>query len=271
MNQSSVSRAGSLHGLKRGTGPEPRPRILLAAHMDAIGMMVTQIVDGFLRFTEVGGIDDRILPGQLVTVHTSQQDLPAVVVQPADSLLQTGSKGKPVMMDGLFIDTGLLPEEVNRRFVELLAAFTVQEEIGGRGAKVGAYSFNPDAAFVIDCTPANDLPVWDGSENSHYNTRLGFGPSIYVADNLTLSDPRLIRHLLATAEKDGIPISCASQVGANPCRCDLPPEEWNTQRVSLSARALSAHLSRDMPVFRLAEYLFPSLYCHQFNEPADPL
>ena len=58
---------------------------------------------------------------------------------------------------------------------------------------------------MIDCTPANDLPVWDGSENSHYNTRLGFGPSIYVADNLTLSDPRLIRHLLATADKEGIP------------------------------------------------------------------
>lgn len=114
VDEISISRTGSLHGLKRGTGPEPRPRILLAAHMDAIGMMVTQIMDGFLRFTEIGGIDDRILPGQLVTVHTSQQDLPAMVVQPTDSLLKPGSKGKPVMMADLFIDTGLLPEEVNR-------------------------------------------------------------------------------------------------------------------------------------------------------------
>jgi endoglucanase len=63
----SVSRLGSLHGLKRGRGSEPRPSILLAAHMDAIGLMVTGLVDGFLRVTGIGGLDSAVLPGQLVS------------------------------------------------------------------------------------------------------------------------------------------------------------------------------------------------------------
>lgn len=107
----TVSRMGSLHGLRRGTAPQPRPRIMLAGHMDAIGLMVTGIVDGFLRITEVGGIDYRILPGQIVTVH-ARRDLPALVVQPSDRLLKNGKKSKPVELGDLLVDTGLLPEEV---------------------------------------------------------------------------------------------------------------------------------------------------------------
>ena len=64
----SVTRLGSLHGLRRGSGSEPRPSLLLAAHMDAIGMMVTSIVEGFLHITGIGGLDPRVLPGQPVTV-----------------------------------------------------------------------------------------------------------------------------------------------------------------------------------------------------------
>lgn len=92
--------------------------------------------------------------------------------------------------------------------VDLLAAFTVQEEVGLRGAQVAAYALDPDLAFVLDCTPARDLPSLDGeqgAENTRYNTRLGAGPAIYIADNATLSDPRLIRHLVNTAETLGIP------------------------------------------------------------------
>ena len=82
----STSRLGSLHGLHRGTAPEPRPSILLAAHMDAIGLMVTRIVDGFLHITQVGGVDARVLPGQVVTVH-GREDVPGIVVQPPARLL----------------------------------------------------------------------------------------------------------------------------------------------------------------------------------------
>ena len=115
-----VSRLGSLHALRKGTLPEPRPSILLATHMDAIGLMVTGIVDGFLRITEVGGIDHRVLPGQLVTVHASigdqgLEDLPGVVVQPPGFLLPPDLGNGPVPLEYLLVDTGLLTAEVSRK------------------------------------------------------------------------------------------------------------------------------------------------------------
>jgi putative aminopeptidase FrvX len=89
--------------------------------------------------------------------------------------------------------------------VELLAAFTTQEEVGLRGAAVAAHALDPQAAIVLDCTPANDLPLWDGSENTTYNTRLGSGPAIYVGDHGTLPSPRFVEHLVRTAEAAGLP------------------------------------------------------------------
>lgn len=112
VDELQVSKIGSLHGLLRGTGPDPRPRILLSAHMDAIGLMVTGIESGWLRFTQVGGVDPRILPGQEVTVH-GRRDLPALVVQPAAHLLPDSVTPKTsVNMKYMLIDTGLLEEEV---------------------------------------------------------------------------------------------------------------------------------------------------------------
>ncbi len=110
VDEMSVSKLGSLHGLRRGEGPDSRPRILLSAHMDAIGLMVTSLVDGFLHFMDIGGVDPRILPGQLVTVH-GRRELPGVVVQPPDRLLPPGQAHNPVAMKHLVVDTGLLPEE----------------------------------------------------------------------------------------------------------------------------------------------------------------
>ncbi len=111
VNEVSVSRLGSLHALRYGHAPLPRPRLLLSAHMDAIGLMVNGVAGGFLHVTEIGGVDARILPGQLVTVH-GRQDLPAVVVQPANRLLPPGAGDNPPGMENLLIDTGLLPEQV---------------------------------------------------------------------------------------------------------------------------------------------------------------
>ncbi len=107
----SVSKVGSLHGLKRGGGEEPRRSILLAAHMDGIGLMVTQISAGFLHFTQIGGVDPRILPGQRVTVY-GRKELPGIVVQPSEAILPPRESGRPVEMEHLLIDTGLTPEEV---------------------------------------------------------------------------------------------------------------------------------------------------------------
>ncbi len=109
-----LSRIGSLHGLRRGMGDEPRPSILLATHMDAIGLMVAGIENSFLRLSEIGGIDPRVLPGQLVTVH-GRKDLPGVVVQPPGFLLPPEKSSGPVPLDYLFVDVGLSAREVDRQ------------------------------------------------------------------------------------------------------------------------------------------------------------
>lgn len=126
------SRLGSLHALRRGSGAEPRPSLLLAAHMDAIGMMVTGIVDGFLRLTQVGSLDARVLPGQLVTVH-GRQAVPAVISQPPAHLLPPETKDKPVPLQHLLVDTGLLPDEVTRlvRVGDLVSFAQPPLEMGG--------------------------------------------------------------------------------------------------------------------------------------------
>lgn len=111
VNELSSSKLGSLHGLRQGNGPQPRPGILLAAHMDAIGMIVSGIKDGLLRFTDIGGIDTRILPGTIVKIHAKKL-LTGVVVQPPDYLLPSSQQGKAVGMEYLFVDTGLPNQEV---------------------------------------------------------------------------------------------------------------------------------------------------------------
>ena len=70
-----------------------------------------------------------------------------------------------------------------------------------------------DLAVAVDATPANDLPSWDDEENASYNTKLGLGPAIYVADSATLSDPRLVRHLTKTARTAGIPFQVRQPAG----------------------------------------------------------
>lgn len=107
------SRLGSLHGLRRGNAVEPRPSLMLAAHMDAIGLMVTGQVDGFLRLTQVGGLDPRVLPGQMVTVH-GREELAGMIVQPPNHLLPADVGNDPVPLEYLLVDVGLLPRQVER-------------------------------------------------------------------------------------------------------------------------------------------------------------
>ena len=111
VDELSLSKLGSLHGLKQGDAAAPRPRILISTHMDAIGLMVTGIAGEFLRVTHVGGIDPRILPGQLVKVH-GKEVLPGLVIKPPDHLLPESACGKPVEIQHLFVDPGLTQQEV---------------------------------------------------------------------------------------------------------------------------------------------------------------
>ncbi len=111
VDEISISRIGSLHGLKKGRGKSPRSSIMVATHMDAIGLMVTKVEEGFIHLDEIGGIDMRILPGTPVIVH-GKQDLPGVIVMPSLKTLPENMRDGAIGLRHLLVDTGLLPSKV---------------------------------------------------------------------------------------------------------------------------------------------------------------
>lgn len=108
-------RVGNLVALKQGGGDEPRPRLLLAAHMDEIALMVKEIVakddHGFLRVTNLGGVDRRHLYGQMVTVH-GQRPLTGILGSLPSRMLSDDRKNKPFNYEDLVIDSGLPLDEL---------------------------------------------------------------------------------------------------------------------------------------------------------------
>ena len=235
-----VDAMGNVLAIRRGTGKNLM-RVMLDAHMDEVGLIIVgEDGDGVYRFETIGGIDGRHLVGKQFFVGKSHT--PGVIGGKPVHLMTSEESKRKVSIDSMRIDLGLnskanvgdragfatkfrrtgpsiLAKAIDDRIgvatlieilknapsnVEICAAFSVQEEIGLRGAKVASQYFNPDLAIAIDSTPARDLPMHDGSENMVYNTKLGCGPAIYVADGSTLHDPRLVRFLRETAEAEKI-------------------------------------------------------------------
>ena len=238
-----VDALGNVLVTKNGTA-EQRMRVMLDAHMDEVGfMLVNDDGDGLFTFAVIGGIDSRSLPGKQVLIGKNK--IPAVIGARPIHLTTPEERQKKIPLDALRIDVGpggsgkvkvgntasfatkfrregnsLFSKAIDNRIgcailvellktapenIDLCLSFSVQEEIGLRGAGVATFHFNPDLAIAVDATPANDLPVFDDSENTFYNTKLGAGPAIYTYDGGTLNDPRLIRFLVETAESAHIP------------------------------------------------------------------
>jgi endoglucanase len=107
------SRLGSIHALRRGDGTAPRPRLVISAHMDAVGLMVSGFVEGFLRLTAVGSLDPRILSGQPVLVH-GQQSQPGVIVSLPTILRGEDDKKAALTFDDLLVDVDLPPRRVEK-------------------------------------------------------------------------------------------------------------------------------------------------------------
>jgi putative aminopeptidase FrvX len=270
---------------------QPALKVMLDAHMDEVGFMLVEGGDeGLFRFELIGGIDVRQLPGKPVLVgkdhipgvigakpihHTTRDERQSVI--PLDSLkidLGTSPGGKAKVGDlATFATTfqhigpSLVGKALDDRLgvatlielvkhapanIELCAAFTVQEEVGLRGAKVAAYALDPDLAIAIDSTPANDLPAWDDSENAVYNTRLGFGPAIYLADAGTLADPRLLRHLTATGDALGIPYQFRQPGGGGTDAGAIHKQRAGIPSVSISIPGRYAHTA--VLVARLSDW-----------------
>lgn len=119
---------GNAIGVRRGEGAEPRPKIMLAGHMDEIGLMVTKIEEkGFLRFTQVGGVDPRILPGHEVIVFGKRPLTGLIGVKPPH-LTPPEEAEKATKMRDLAIDVGL-PEAEVRDLVRVGDVVTFKRQV----------------------------------------------------------------------------------------------------------------------------------------------
>ena len=105
VDEMRVDTLGNLAGLKKGKSP-CAGRVMLAAHMDEIGLIITKLDNGFLRFATVGGVDLAVLPAQEVTVH-AQEDLPGLIASRPPHVLSREERERPFTQEQLFIDVGL--------------------------------------------------------------------------------------------------------------------------------------------------------------------
>ena len=244
---------GNLLAVKRGTGAVDL-RVMAAAHMDEVGMMVMGFDgDGTIRFGAVGGLDARILPGtrvlvgpdkvpgviQWVPVHLNKDENTVPIerlridigASSRESAQKAAERGDPIAFDSRLVELGptvrgkalddragcvsLIKLVQGDPFpFDLHIAFTVQEEVGLRGAKVAAQRIRPDVAFVLETTACHDLPQDPDEPDQTTITHMGAGPAITVVDRSMISDPRLVRHLVSVGEREGIPHQFRSPIHA---------------------------------------------------------
>ncbi len=239
-----VDNMGNVYAIKRGKGDK---RVMVGAHMDEIGFIVTHIDDnGFIRFHTLGGFDPKTLTSQRVIVH-GREDVIGVLASKPIHVMTPEERNKVSKLQDYFIDTGMSAEEVKKRvsigdpitrereFIEmgecvngksldnrlavfilietlrnlkgkeipfdLYGVFTVQEEVGIRGANVSSMRIKPDFGFGLDTTIAYDVP---GASAHEKITELGKGTAIKIMDASTICDYRMVQFMKNTADKHGI-------------------------------------------------------------------
>ncbi len=238
----SVDNMGNVTAFKKGKKDK---KVMIAAHMDEIGFIVTHIDEnGFLRFIPLGGFDPKTLTAQRVIVH-GKKDVIGVMGSKPIHMMSAGEREKIVPISDYFIDLGLSKKEVDkivnvgdtvtrqRELIEMgncvncksidnrvsvfilietlrelksspydvYAVFTVQEEVGIRGANASALQIEPDFGFGLDTTIAFDVP---GAKPYEVVTRLGDGTAIKIMDASTICDYRMVKYMKQTALKHKI-------------------------------------------------------------------
>ena len=237
-----VDSLGNLLVHKKGRHPA-KTRLMLSAHMDEVGMMVTDITQGgFLKFDEVGGIDRRVLIGKAVTI--GRNNVHGVIgIKPlhlckgeesktipeygemnidigADSMeqaLSVVSYGDSVRYAGEFLenDRTINAKAIDDRFgcyvmielikIELLYdadfAFTVQEEVGLRGAMGAAFAAQADTVIVLEGTTAGDM---GDVEKVRRVCEPGLGVAVSFMDHASIATRSLYRELMDLAESRSI-------------------------------------------------------------------
>ncbi len=232
-----VDALGSLIARKKPAKGSKNPRrIMLAAHMDEIGIIASHIdKKGFVRFTNVGGTFGRYTLGARIRFMNGVTgvigyDLPEHVenVPPINKMyIDVGARKKedcPVKVGDFaafersYMEMGdrLVAKSMDDRtgvavLIETLRSikstpndlyfvFTTQEEVGVRGAGAAAYGIDPEIGLAVDVTATGDTPA-----SMKVMTELGKGPCVKFRDPGMLSDPRVVDWMISTAEKAKIP------------------------------------------------------------------
>jgi tetrahedral aminopeptidase len=244
VNDVEIDNIGNVIARVKGKAKNPK-KVMIAAHMDEIGFIVTHIDEnGFLRFHTLGGFDPKTLTAQRVIVH-GKKDLIGVMGSKPIHVMTPEERMKIPQTTDYFIDLGMPRNEVlkyikvgdtvtrERELIEMgncvncksldnrvsvfilietlkvlknsphdvYAVFTVQEEVGLRGAQAAAIKIQPDFGFGLDTTIAFDVP---GAKEHEKVTILGNGTAIKVMDASTICDYRMVNYMKEIATKNKI-------------------------------------------------------------------
>lgn len=230
-----VDALGNLWAVKHASAPGGK-KIMLSAHMDEIGLIATHVdKKGFVRFTTIGGVRPHTLYGGRVRFVNG---VPGVIggeslsspreLHSFDKLFidvgATSDKDCPVKVGDVaaferpFVDLGqrLTAKSMDDRIgvavlIETLRAltetphevyfiFSVQEEVGLRGATTAAFGVDPDIGIAVDVTGSGDTP-----KGMKMAVALGDGPAIKIKDGGMLADARVVNWMIATAKKHKMP------------------------------------------------------------------
>lgn len=238
-------RLGSIIGVKKGDGP----KIMIAGHMDEVGLLVTQITkEGFIKFQTLGGWFSQVMLAQVWDIHTAHGVIKGVTGVKPPHIIPQDKRKEAIPIDQMYIDIGvdskqaaealgvkpglmitpyqsfhvlgsgkhLLSKawdnrigsavvlEVLKRLKKhpntLYGTFTVQEEVGLRGAKTTSYIVQPDIAIAIDTGVGNDVPGGEAEEQS-----LGKGPQIFLYDGGLIAHTGLRALVMDVAKSNNIP------------------------------------------------------------------
>ena len=284
VDEIKTDKMGNLIAIKKGDDF----KIMLAAHMDEIGLMVQYIDDkGFLHFVGIGGWYNPTLVSQRVILHGEKGDVLGVLGMKPPHVMSADDRKKPIEMKDLFIDVGAHSAEeveamgivvgttatIDREYMPLngtvvtgkaldnragcamligalkemqtkhtiYAVFTVQEEIGLRGAKTSSYTLNPDIAIATDVTIPGDSP---GIERREAPVFLGEGVVacfVSASGRGHMADPRVLAWLKKVAKKNNIKLQIEVGDGGNTDASAIQYERGGIPSIPLSVPARYIH------------------------------
>jgi endoglucanase len=221
---------------KKGKKSADGLRVMISAHIDEIGLMVTHVTEkGFIRFTNIGGVSPLTCIGGRVLFMDGTRGVIGVggvergkMPKLSDLFIDVGATSRedcPVGVGDVcgferpFMDLGdrMVAKSMDDRIAAAIAiealkqlkdtphevhfVFSVQEEVGLRGATTAAFGVDPDVGLAVDVTSSGDTP----KISTKMETALGDGPAIKVRDSSFIADPRVVNWMIKTAKEAGIP------------------------------------------------------------------